>query len=1605
MPMNRYEIRNEYSLADPELYRAADKDDPEALLEGVAMAGLVGVLRQLGDLAEFAAEIFRDLHEEVMVTAARGHGLMVRVEQLETDVPLIEKAFLSQTNHSSFFYNSGVDWHPNQKMDQNLITQGDLPRFIMDSYEECRGPPRLFLLDKFDVAGAGACLKRYTDPSSFKVEALSSGMTSTDVQRVKKTRKAKQKKGPHWRNGETREVVLPTAHAKLHQLFLKEHVENGISNPARRVKLKRKLNGFPFNLKTGKSYMEKLLNTSSPEHKVVHEVSVRSSPLKLPTNEPIETGPKVLEVRPVSTDTKSVGRGRSPPSSPDREGPILQASVYEMNEISTDDRISEVSIPNPIYEADNSSFASHGVTSGKDISVDEESKTEGSLDGYQSDDIASERENYVDAPSTMDSEMDTDSELRGKSDLVSLNIKRQLSISDANEQQLQAHSSGSQSVATSTLSDDGKKEMSSFSLSDTPSTSAENSPSNSDVSVEILSSTNIPETDILDRSSHLETGHGDDSVSQDPKPVVTDDTCVGRAEIPGHTDFGDLIPSSCVTDAIPTSLDLDSTSVVGKGAFSQSDIMPSTNIEITGELIHTEHDGTNMVTNLSYIPSIPSAALLVKDDFPPRLSAENHLTDESNGSMCENVPGVSMVSDVHFHTGDNSLGTSAEHLNSNDSDKEDLNLHENIDDHLYMMSSKNTISWIVATDIPNLHENGKSDHSDTISQYNDVCTPIVSEEKHLVDELDDENPNVFSDASNDLSCILEAAPENANDESSLDNMAQTVGANDDSTCTLVYNPIGSPNLILPHTEENSLYLPRKDFGPHDACDFVISAETTGNEIPVAENPKSCDSLGLQGMGISNDAYPLVLANVESSHCSEENLDEPLTTSNGLEVDGINLCTDLIEKDATDITLSSDPTSLDEVHVQLDEINSEADQSGAVVIATTVAATDNNSNEDGVEVWGINPCIEFTGKDASDITLSPDPTSLNKVHVQLDEMDSESYQSGTVVLATNVAATDINSDEDDVSSSVDLNKLPEASTCSSGDLDQNEFKTETKYLPDSCKQSGLAKEVDQLEATMSGSDAVLCSSPVDLDHPKSELSVNVPHSYRDLEVENTSDLINAARTQSALEQYGLAMEQESRWQGVHINHVEDSSTSHIHHDAEEKIKLLPNQSYQEDFPDTGEENLEVPQLKHVQNLDHNDPEGSCNASCLLVNIQNQPFISEIPVPGSYDVNMSGYSKDPLISTVPPFNLLSEANLINLEELPPLPPLPPVQWRTGKLQHASAPERIAKQHNVGQFLSSLPVVAEQNAQNQNLPLSAAKHEDSPSSQEYSTGNMMQSGTISSQVPHVDHPSNTENNCLVLRGNQVMNSSTMLPERYDEMPQDSFLMEKGCLVQSRLTAFSQETSVDTSSTNNVNSSNEVIRPSYHVAPEISSKEEEAPEISSKEEVAPEINSKVKVAPEIITKEEKLVSSSSSVEVHHTRPKAVEFLPPKMPVLVMPSSEGENTSPPVEDGIANGSRSMKQPRPRNPLIDAVVARDKSKLRKVTERIRPEIQKVDERDSLLEQIRSKSFNLKPAVANRPSIRGPKTNLKVAAILEKANAIRQAFVGSDDDDEDRWSDP
>ncbi|KAK4589671.1 hypothetical protein RGQ29_020297 [Quercus rubra] len=201
MPLVRLEVRNEYGLGQPELYKETNRDDPKAVLDGVAVAGLVGILRQLGDLAEFAADVFHGLQEQVMTTASRSHKLKVRVQRIEVALPSLEKAVLTQTSHLHFAYTAGSEWHPRIRNEQNHFIYNDLPRFIMDSYEGCRDPPRLHLLDKFDTGGPGSCLKRYSDPTFFKKVPFTSDEATEKTQANRKARRSKKKRSSQ-RNGQ-----------------------------------------------------------------------------------------------------------------------------------------------------------------------------------------------------------------------------------------------------------------------------------------------------------------------------------------------------------------------------------------------------------------------------------------------------------------------------------------------------------------------------------------------------------------------------------------------------------------------------------------------------------------------------------------------------------------------------------------------------------------------------------------------------------------------------------------------------------------------------------------------------------------------------------------------------------------------------------------------------------------------------------------------------------------------------------------------------------------------------------------------------------------------------------------------------------------------------------------------------------------------------------------------------------------------------------------------------------------------------------------------------------------------------------------------------------
>ncbi|KAI3892580.1 hypothetical protein MKW92_002010 [Papaver armeniacum] len=209
MPLVRVEVRNEYGLGSSELYReAVEEEEPKAVLQGVSVAGLVGILRQLGDLAQFSAEVFHDLQEQVITTAARSQRIINRVQRIEAALPPVEKAVLAQTNHIHFAYSSGTDWHSNIQATHSHLINTDLPHFILESYEECRNPPRLELLDKFDIAGPGACLKRYSDPSFFK-----NALSPSEPENAEKARRAKKanrrrRKGSRHMNGDVSQALL-----------------------------------------------------------------------------------------------------------------------------------------------------------------------------------------------------------------------------------------------------------------------------------------------------------------------------------------------------------------------------------------------------------------------------------------------------------------------------------------------------------------------------------------------------------------------------------------------------------------------------------------------------------------------------------------------------------------------------------------------------------------------------------------------------------------------------------------------------------------------------------------------------------------------------------------------------------------------------------------------------------------------------------------------------------------------------------------------------------------------------------------------------------------------------------------------------------------------------------------------------------------------------------------------------------------------------------------------------------------------------------------------------------------------------------------------------
>uniref|UniRef100_A0A0D9X380 Protein SCAR n=1 Tax=Leersia perrieri TaxID=77586 RepID=A0A0D9X380_9ORYZ len=149
-------------MGSRELYSGGGGNEqlPEAAIVEEVVDGFVGILRQLGDLAQYAS--------------------------------------------SYILLTKRVHWRANVLLKQWLVAGGknsnsNMPSFIFESIERCRGPPKLFLLDKFDADGEGACLRRYTNPSFFRSDsACSTNPIHQSIQSAKTSPKA---------NGNTRPQI------------------------------------------------------------------------------------------------------------------------------------------------------------------------------------------------------------------------------------------------------------------------------------------------------------------------------------------------------------------------------------------------------------------------------------------------------------------------------------------------------------------------------------------------------------------------------------------------------------------------------------------------------------------------------------------------------------------------------------------------------------------------------------------------------------------------------------------------------------------------------------------------------------------------------------------------------------------------------------------------------------------------------------------------------------------------------------------------------------------------------------------------------------------------------------------------------------------------------------------------------------------------------------------------------------------------------------------------------------------------------------------------------------------------------------------------------
>ncbi|GAB4856278.1 hypothetical protein Ancab_014206 [Ancistrocladus abbreviatus] len=1591
-------------------------------------------------------------------------------------------------------------------MDQNLIAGGDLPRFVMDSYEECRGPPRLFLLDKFDVAGAGACLKRYTDPSFFKVEVevASSIGTKSEIQREKRTRKVKRR-ASRWRNGGTPESFR-SSHAKLHQLLLEDRIENSGNDTERRVKLKkRELTGPPFDEKAGRSYMDKFLESCLPEQRVVHEISVNPLPLHMTSSATCESGLEVVEIGTVSPTGETLQTERITSPSPNMEEMVVKSSVYELNEI-IDKETTGISGPNYESDADKSTFGK--VETDEELAVYTESKSESSVYEFNSDEIASEMDNYMDALATMESENETDREYRTNRDLQYVSNFVMDCDASGGQDEAKTELLDCVSVENANTSDSGNssfKNRESFSCS--LSNFVESTTDGDGAAIAIFSAPGSV-TDLADVSSNLQSVSEEIPGNDTPERAGCTSTLVAAVETQKEMPkFGEASCSSCLTDLNTTLQSSDKIVSLGENSAlgAEGDEITSTLNRIYPMSLESNQRGEHETVDVSCKETLLDAPPKAKDNH--LLPFEGHPVEEmacgDSDFSCKTIRDLLTASDAPEDNCNAKLNEAADTESANDDSL--LNLVDEAIDSPHSPSSAddecNRESGLpgaeACSEVASLQKN-----SPICNPGQDIERPamLALDEDHCVPSTEENSENLSLPIDSGLpqaEPCLDVASLQKN--SPICNSGPDIGKPSklypDEDHHIPSIKEYSENVCLPVDSARSGYQVEQHFS--EITDAGLSpqldlqeqlASIHGDELGImrvstaAENEEPVESV----LPVHQRETPAPVPGPLQTHRLPQQLlqDVQEEPAGALKVHSL-------EDSETNSRVTANAEVIDESIVNFDmseldpsqtEITSkflplEAPDAALLPQYTSEPVKPDSNNPCTVEDFNsvvlnedeCSPSVEPVEKGAVCLDLAPicldqsGSTSVCKMDARFDKTSTEA-----VTIEVNAAGCDGHSRCGGKDGAILCNTISVG--LPSEDLDSSNY----AYL------DSIAPEVVVSNANRTNAVGVHCGDDVAL---SSKLDSSTPSYHQKLQEESSEEnrqqnvkeskelpLQHVADLYATMDVNNVAVapinSESNPFPLPYVEHpdlklVSDRPDSSLAKDNRTRLEFIgdaeavlcsqkciqnlesnSSQNHlQGDDIHTVNGNLAEPEV-HVENemdlvtsgslngliqdSQHNDKEilvGAAASDSYPVPPLSQPSMSwllhhsaeheydssgEAVVPSASSFPQSGMpiaenlasstlddisqSMDPSCSGFPIISILRSPTEINLKEMPPLPPLPPMQWRLRRLQHSFLPmeTQMMQQHGPAQVSAQLAM--DGNAERVSKTSEAVQVEYVKSFVSFST--------------EEDEEFQDMSRCV--GGYTAGTSAEPVPAMTNEHCQQNAFS-----VDSRQDkALFSTPEACTRPQNGVQCSETVL---YHPTSKLS-------------EPGPTIESIASGHIMGSTGAKNMQLETAFLDEHHPQiPSVVEekflkapvqFVPPQalhyeqqlpqgfMAPAEVPAwlSNPSSTTLASEDGNVNGTLQKKLPRPRNPLIDAVVALDKSKLRKV-ERVKSQVvERTEERDILLEQIRNKSFNLRPAVNTRPSIQGPRTNLKVAAILEKANTIRQAMAGSDEDDSDSWSD-